>query len=156
MKKEFGIGDNAKYKITKQMALRGDLEELLTSISVLIAHLDNYMQIKLQCGEIMKDLVYMVDDLSNETETFDYRRIKLIENWISMLDVNIPINRKFYPLCNKLSSKSLTCSTLARKCERNYISYKEADECIYLNRIGDYFYFLTRYINQNSGLEDYL
>ena len=156
MKKEFGLGDNAKYKLTKEMALRGDLEELLASISVLVAHLDNYMQIKLQCSEIMKDLVYMVDDLTNGSETFDYRRVKLVENWINMIDVHLPTNKKFYPLCNKLSSKSLVCTTLARRCERSYLSLKECDECVYLNRLGDYFYFLTRYINQNTGLEDYL
>ena len=57
MKKEFGIGDNAAYKLSKEIALRGDLEELVASLSVLIAHLDNYMQIKIHCSEILKDLI---------------------------------------------------------------------------------------------------
>ena len=156
MKVTFGSGDNAKYKLSKEIALRGDLEELSASISVLIAHLDNYMQIKLQCGEIIKDLFNIIDDLVNGSELFDYRRIKLIENWILSTDANYPKNRKFYPICSKVSSKAYVCYTLARRCERNYIAYKEADECIYLNRLSDYFYAITRYINHELGLEDYL
>ena len=156
MKKEFGIGDNAAYKLTKEISLRGDLEELIASISVLIAHLDNNMQIKLQCSEIMKDLINIVDDLANGSELFDYRRVKLLENWINSVEVNYPTNKKFYPICTKVSSKALVCTTLARRCERNYLAYKEADACVYLNRLGDYFYEVTRYLNEKAGLEDYL
>ena len=156
MKKEFGIGDNAAYKLTKEISLRGDFEELIASISVLIAHLDNNMQIKLQCSEIMKDLINIVDDLTNGSELFDYRRVKLIESWINSFNVEYPANRKFYPICTKVSSKALVCTTLVRRCERNYLAYKEADACIYLNRLGDYFYVVTRFLNEQAGLEDYL
>ena len=156
MKKEFGIGDNAAYKLTKEISLRGDLEELIASISVLIAHLDNNMQIKLQCSEIMKDLINIMDDLTNSSELFDYRRVKLIESWINSFDLSYPINRKFYPICTKVSSKVLVCTTLSRRCERNYLAYKEADACVYLNRLGDYFYIVTRFLNEQAGMEDYL
>ena len=156
MKKEFGIGDNAAYKLSKEIAIRGDIEELIASLSVLIAHLDNNMQIKLQCSEIMKDLINIVDDLTNGSELFDYRRVKLLENWINSVEVNYPTNKKFYPICTKVSSKALVCTTLARRCERNYLAYKEADACVYLNRLSDYFYEVTRYLNEKAGLEDYL
>lgn len=156
MKKEFGIGDNAAYKLSKEIALRGDLEELVASLSVLIAHLDNYMQIKIHCSEILKDLINIIDDLTSFTEFFDYRRVKLLESWIKSFDIKIDESRRFYPICTKVSSKALVCCTLARRCERNYLAYKEKDECIYLNRLGDYFYLLTRYINDQVGMEDYL
>ena len=156
MKKEFGLGDNAKYKLSNEIALRGDLEELVASISVLIAHLDNYMQIKLQCSEILKDLINIIDDLGKEEVIFDYRRIKLLDSWLASFDIKFPKGRKFYPICSKVSSKALVSCTLARKCERNYIAYQESDACIYLNRLGDYFYLVTRFINNEIGLEDYL
>ena len=75
---------------------------------------------------------------------------------IKSFDIKIDESRRFYPICTKVSSKALVCCTLARRCERNYLAYKEKDECIYLNRLGDYFYLLTRYINYQVGLEDYL
>lgn len=156
MKKTFGTGDNASYKLSKEIALRGDLEELVAALSVLIAHLDNYMQIKIHCSEILKDLINIIDDLTSSNSLFDYRRVKLLESWINSLDVKIDESRRFYPICNKVSSKALMCCTLARRCERNYLAYQEKDECIYLNRLGDYFYFLTRFINYQAGMEDYL
>lgn len=156
MNKTFGKGDNAAYKLDKEIALRGDLEELVASISVLIAHLDNQMQVKIHCSEILKDLVNIIDDLTNKTNLFDYRRVKLLESWINSFDICLSENKRFYPICTKLSSKSLVCMTLARRCERNYLSYMEKDECVYLNRLGDYFYFLTRYLNKEAGMEDYL
>ena len=98
MKKEFGIGDNAAYKLSKEIALRGDLEELVASLSVLIAHLDNYMQIKIHCSEILKDLINIIDDLTSSTEFFDYRRVKLLESWIKSFDIKIDESRRFYPI----------------------------------------------------------
>ena len=104
---------------------------------------------------ILKDLISIKKDLINEHETFDFRRVKLVEEWI-LKNKYFDNKREFYPIGNKTSSHAFASYAQARKVEREYLSYCQNDASIYLNRLSDYFYSLTRYINQQIGIEDYL
>lgn len=155
MKEKFGVNDNALTKLSSKYSVIGELETLQANISILLTFMDSFIQQKIECSEILKDLITIRNDIINDQDTFDFRRVKLLESWI-LKNKYYDNKREFFPIGNKASSHAFFVYTQARKAERVYLSINQNDASIYLNRLSDYFYSLTRYINQEVGIEDYL
>ena len=170
MKDMWGQGDKGmtslyQQPITKQsktIRLLGGLDELGAHIGYLMCYLESFSQQKVQLSELLKDL-FDISALLAETPTssFDFRRIKLLENWTQSLNQGLrPITQFIQPTGNKASCNAHICRTITRRVESLFFEYYEEtqqhlDVGAFLNRLSDYFFVLTRFINAKYDLEDY-
>ena len=171
MKELWGQGDRGltniyQRKIEKNsviIELLGSLDEVSAHIGYLMCYLEAFSQQKVQLSEILKDL-FEISSLVAESpkSNFDFRRIKLLENWILELNQNLrPITKFILPTGNKASCSANITRTIVRKTEVLFFKYVQennkasTDIGIYLNRLSDYLFVLTRFINEKYDLEDY-
>lgn len=78
-----------------------------------------------------------------------------------MLKISPKINSFVYPTGSVESSLSQVIRTIVRRCERDFVSFLESlqidnypSSYQYINRLSDYFFTLSIYINFLSGVEE--
>ena len=171
MKELWGQGDRGltniyQRKIDKNsiiIELLGSLDEISAHIGNLMCFLEGFSQQKVQLTEILKDVFEISARIAESPKSnFDFRRIKLLENWILDLNKDLrPITKFIFPTGNKASCSANITRTIVRKTEVLFFKYlKENNQSsndigIYLNRLSDYMFVLTRCINDKYDLEDY-
>ena len=86
--------------------------------------------------------------------------IKRIEHTIDLLDSQVP------PLCRFLlpggcqaASQAHVCRSVARRAERRIIALAQSAQVsatvvAFVNRLSDYFFVLSRKLNQDNNVED--
>jgi cob(I)alamin adenosyltransferase len=93
-------------------------------------------------------------ELSNVITTEDIYRI---ENEIDRLNSDLPELKRFIlPGGDSTTALCHVCRTVARRCERRIVELNEIfsisnNVVIYINRLSDYFFVLSRFITINNG-----
>jgi len=86
--------------------------------------------------------------------------ISLIENEIDRLDASLPVLSSFIlPGGSQTGAFSHICRTISRRAERRLLDVNEiyvldSQICIYVNRLSDYFFALSRYLTLAEGAEE--
>ncbi|NOT38099.1 MAG: cob(I)yrinic acid a,c-diamide adenosyltransferase [Saprospiraceae bacterium] len=144
----------------------GTVDELNSSIGLLIAHLQNH-DINNFLGKIQNELFvigsHLASDPSKKNEHIPDLKPEMItdlEQAIDMMDAVIP-PLKFFVLPGGSVSIATAhlCRTICRRAERRIVtlSHNEAvDESIiiYFNRLSDYLFTLSRYIAHIDRVEE--
>ena len=78
-----------------------------------------------------------------------------IEQEIDRLSAITPPIRNFVvPSGHKLCAQLHVCRAITRRCERKVLSMELT--CVYLNRLSDYFFALTRFVSMTLDIEETL
>ena len=101
-------------------------------------------------------------DIWNIKNEFKYANIIDIEILIDRLDSLLPkINNFVVPSGNVLISQTHICRVLTRKCERGFLKlFEESDNenvnnvKIFLNRLSDLLFVISRFISMTLGIEE--
>ena len=121
--------------------------EFLKQVQIWLFHLGSL----LSCSE--NDFLKKLPSLTSaETEN--------IETFIDALQFQMPELKNFIlPGGHQGASQAHICRTLARRAERICVTLNEKTELQYpalpfLNRLGDFFFVLARFVNHSLGIKD--
>lgn len=95
-----------------------------------------------------------------EKTRFDHHAIELLENWIDQMDAQLPVLKRFILPGGDPASAGLHLSrSIIRRAERLVTPlYEQADVVqdvlVYLNRLSDYLFVLSRYINHLLNISE--
>lgn len=159
-------------KAEERIDLYGDVDELNSRIGHAVAHLDADKfseEIKL-LHQVQCELFNLGSLLACEKEKWEkFQLISVSQNIVLELESSIDkMNGSLPPLTNFIlpggsSASALThlCRTCTRSVERKLIHFFEGqlDNCpdgamIFLNRLSDYFFVLSRFVNFKLGVTD--
>lgn len=87
------------------------------------------------------------------------QKIKFFEERIDFMSAQLPVLGRFIlPGGNLESSTCHVCRTICRRLERRMYDVNEyyhlGDVLVYVNRLSDYLFVLSRYLSYSSGLEE--
>lgn len=150
----------------------GTLDELNSSIGIIISTIDSDSKSKQILSEVHKELeiahnkiftlssilagAKLEADFSEWTEDLE----KKIDNFTSKLE---PLSNFILPGGSLISAHIHYTRTIARKSERIFVGYTNVSESRpisfkemrkYLNRLSDFLFTLARYCNKELGVED--
>jgi cob(I)alamin adenosyltransferase len=93
---------------------------------------------------------------SNNIPSLDTAQTKHLENCIDQFEKQLPTMTKFIlPSGHELVSLTHCVRTICRRAERNVVSLKnELEIVVYLNRLSDYFFVLSRYLAKELQIEE--
>lgn len=157
------------FKGDMEIELQGQID----AINAKIGFLRSLVNESLKCdnltlmhiNEILKKIQYDLYLLGIEVST-EFTEIHISENTVKLLEDEIdylidnttPMDSFIYYFGSKASTFSHIIRATARECERTFarvlrdrnypISYK------YINRLSDYFFVLSRYLNHIEGISD--
>lgn len=100
------------------------------------------------------------DGLMPQAATLDRQAISAIEAEIDRLDDAVPALRKFVlPGGTQLSAWCHVARTVCRRAERHCIAlaadtYVDSNVIRYINRLSDYLFILSRYVNLRAGIAE--
>ncbi len=161
---------NKKYsKADVEMELQGGIDEINANIGLLRSILSsmelNFSSSMTLVDEKLKriqyDLYLIGIEVSTEfTEVYiTEEEVKFLENEIDyMVDKTEPMKSFIYYSGCTSANLSHIIRTITRRVERVFVralegsSYPKSYE--YVNRLSDYFFTLSRFINQLSGIQD--
>jgi len=142
----------------------GTVDELNAHIGVLIAALEE--QIPHILPEIQSDLFTIGSQLATKDAAklmiagIDKKRIAALEQQIDIMDLDLPLLTSFVlPGGHATSALAHVCRTVTRRAERHVVTLSrnetiDQEITIYLNRLSDYFFVLSRYLNYKNGVND--
>ncbi|MFN8371094.1 MAG: cob(I)yrinic acid a,c-diamide adenosyltransferase [Bacteriovoracaceae bacterium] len=165
-------------KFDPRIDLYGDVDELNSYLGLLIANLKNIENGKMFTSEI-DYLIKMQSSMFNigsfiacESEAREKFKIKNVtpdliaemEKKIDLMDVQLkPLSNFVLPGGNISSAMAHILRTTTRKIERKLLAFKTehrqeiSDELvIYFNRLSDFFFILSRFINFKSNIQEIL
>ena len=99
-------------------------------------------------------------DIKEEDHLYTQKLIKEIETNIDKLSSQLPVQHHFILPGGTLSAaQSNVCRTICRRAERrivtlSHIATVSAEIFKFVNRLSDYFFILSRYFNNDSGLSE--
>ena len=143
----------------------GTVDELNSNIGLLISSLPNDDQKEL-LTEIQKRLFtigsILASDPSKDLPTPDLldSDVELLEKAMDNMDVGLePLRTFILPGGSASNSKAHICRTIARRAERRIITLAGIAKLdpivvIYLNRLSDYFFILSRKIARDIGHDE--
>jgi len=143
----------------------GTVDELNSYIGLLISALPNDDQKEL-LFEIQKRLFtigsILASDPSKELPTPDLldSDVELLENAMDNMDAGLePLRTFILPGGSGANSKAHICRTISRRAERRIITLSGIAKLdriviVYLNRLSDYFFILSRKIAQDLGHDE--
>lgn len=168
-KKTTGVIGGRIFKGSERLESYGTTDEALTNIGSLYG-LITEEEIKTQLENIMSLFFYMGSDLANPTETIPFsikaEDATTIEGYIDGMDSQLEQLQHFtFPTGSARSTKANEIRTIVRRAERRVVMLAENlpegekfnDNVLPLiNRMSDYFYVLSRYLNKLDGVEDHI
>ena len=99
-------------------------------------------------------------DIKEEAHLYTQKLIKEIETNIDKLSSQLPVQHHFILPGGTLSAaQSHVCRTICRRAERrivtlSHIATVSPEIFKFVNRLSDYFFILSRYLNNDSGLSE--
>lgn len=99
-------------------------------------------------------------DMKEEDHLYTQKLIKEIETNIDKLSSQLPVQHHFVLPGGTLSAaQSHVCRTICRRAERrivtlSHIATVSPEIFKFVNRLSDYFFILSRYLNNDSGLSE--
>lgn len=95
-----------------------------------------------------------------EKTRFDMEGVSLLENWIDSMELELtPLHTFILPGGHPAGAQLHLARSFVRRAERNVIPLYERGDIdpsvlIYLNRLSDYLFVVSRYINQKLGVPE--
>ncbi len=100
-----------------------------------------------------------VPDAAKYNISFDKKEIVILENEIDRLSENLPpLNSFVVPGGTQEAALCHVCRTICRRAERSIYTLSNSfpvskEILIYINRLSDYFFVLSRFFNKRAGSE---
>lgn len=160
------VGGTRVSKADRRIDLYGDVDELNSFLGVVSSFIKDdkkYQDVFKQLLEIQHNLFNLGSNLACEEEKRESYKLPIIseesvnslEKDIDELDSHLnPLKYFVLPGGHILASHLHVCRTICRRVERKLVEfykdhYNDApkNSTVYINRLSDYFFVLSRYIN---------
>jgi cob(I)alamin adenosyltransferase len=162
------VGGTRVYKTDIRLEAYGTIDELNAHIGVLATD-DIPESIVFFIRDIQHKLFTLGSSLATDISKIDYHPHSILdENAVPKIEAEIdriqnevpPFEHFVLPGGNRASSLCHVCRTLARRAERRIYEMNlqhPVDESVlvYVNRLSDYFFILSRYLAIVSGAEEF-
>lgn len=165
------VGGTRIKKSDPRIHLYGEVDELNSHIGVGLSFMDNVSE-KLFLQIIQSALFDLGSNLACEQDQrakFKLPQIKntlieKLENEIDNLDSHlIPIKHFILPGGTSAAATFHVCRTVCRRLERQMVDFSDQhsgeipeESLRFINRLSDYFFILSRYLNASSNIEETL
>jgi cob(I)alamin adenosyltransferase len=163
------IGGSRVSKNDIRLDAYGSIDELNSFVGLLAAHLPeddpNLVFLRKIQGNLFIIGAYLATDRekidASKAVTFDKDSILLIEREIDALNAQLPPLKSFIlPGGSATGAISHVCRTVARRAERRLYDVNEQYQIegnilVFINRLSDYFFVLSRYLTRISGKDDF-
>ncbi len=170
------VGGQRVDKSDQRIDLYGDVDELNAQVGIVTAHLDGSDKFKDELDHLIEIQSLLFDLGSNLACEVNQRSefklpqisendIKKLENQMDRMDGDCPALKSFVLPGGTLSAAALhVCRTVCRRVERKLISFGNehgereipAHSIEFINRLSDYFFVLSRYINTIENKKEIL
>lgn len=166
------VGGQRVSKSVERIDLYGEVDELNSFIGLLIASLapkyperGDLLFIQGQIFRLGSNLACTPEDRSKfKLPQLDHSIVALLEEKIDQMNEGLPELKNFILPGGSLSSGyGHVCRTIARRVERKVVHFKTIEEdqfleeaLIFVNRLSDYFFILSRYLNKLDGGEEHI
>jgi len=145
----------------------GTIDELNAHIAILIQYCPQSSCIP-QLTHIQQILFQLGAHLATESEehkkklpTLSTDEITLLEQSMDQMDAQLPPLKHFIlPGGGLASSQAHVCRTVCRRAERRVVSLAGMEDInpfivMYLNRLSDYFFVVSRWLSKEDGLPEH-
>jgi cob(I)alamin adenosyltransferase len=157
------IGSGTISKDHPRVEAYGDVDELNSVLGIAIAF-SEMMQVTDTLKMIQKDLFIIGAELAskNPKKTISPARIGELEKEIDGLESELPPLKHFIlPGGSKTASLLHHARTVCRRAERKTVTLSSKEKTnptmiIYLNRVGDLLFMLSRYVNYKKKVDEVL
>lgn len=163
------VGGTRIKKSDPRIHLYGEVDELNSSIGAATSFLDESFD-KTFLHQIQSHLFDIGSNLACEKDKRQQYKlpqvttemIKFIENQIDKMDAELPALTHFVlPGGHKAAALFHMSRTICRRVERQMVDFDDQqpgevpeNASVYINRLSDYFFILSRYINFKNGLKE--
>ncbi|NDV46342.1 cob(I)yrinic acid a,c-diamide adenosyltransferase [Paludibacter sp. 221] len=161
------IGGTRINKNDVRLEAYGTIDELNSFVGLLVSEVteEEHKKFLLSIQNSLFDMgsCLALDTTKPETEkygiSFDKTEISKIESEIDRLSENLPPLKSFViPGGTKAAALAHVCRTVSRRAERCIYTMSEhyqveSEILIYVNRLSDYFFVLSRCFNKERGTE---
>lgn len=163
------VGGTRIKKSDPRIHLYGEVDELNSYIGLAISFLDsNFDKSLLQ--QIQSSLFDLGSNLACEKEKrsqfklpqINISSIEKLESDIDQMDSQLlPLKHFILPGGSSAAAAFHVCRTVCRRIERQMVDFEEhhsgevpENALRYINRLSDYFFILSRYLNSSSKIEE--
>ncbi len=163
------VGGTRIKKSDPRIHLYGEVDELNSYIGVGVSHLDTDFD-KSLILVIQSSLFDLGSNLACEKEKrsqfklpkIQESSIERLEHDIDQMDAQLtPLKHFILPGGDPAAAAFHVCRTVCRRIERQMVDFEEQhpgeipeNALKYINRLSDYFFILSRYINSNKSIEE--
>lgn len=153
-------------KNNERVSCYGDVDELNSVLGVALSFI-NHETVRSFLLEIQRDLFALGAGLANpkhkkqkEKADFNETKVAALEKAIDEIEKQIdPIKNFILPGGSQASSFLDLARTVCRRAERKVVELKTREEVdslfvVYLNRLSDYLFMLSRFVNKKEGYKD--
>ncbi len=152
-------------KSCQRLESYGTIDELNSHIGLLIALMPEGED-KTFLGEVQRQLFVVGGNLATDLDGNELRpqlcipanQVEDIERHIDRVEVSLPPLRRFVmPAGTQAACQAHVCRTVCRRAEREILRLSESGATVdpqvttYANRLSDYFFVLSRYLNLQAG-----
>lgn len=161
------FGGDTVSKGSHRLHAYGTVDELNAIIGLILTEKDVPAELKKQLHEIQKDLFCLGADLATPMRKSGERVVRIteddtvrIEQWGLALEGDLPALQQFIlPSGCRAGALLHQARTVCRRAERWMVHLAEEEHIndqslIYVNRLGDYFFLLSRTVNKAAGTDE--
>lgn len=158
------IGGDRVSKASARVHCYGTVDELNALFGLILSEEGFSERRKEQLRTIQSDLYILGSDFATPIDKGVGRisnvEIERVEMWAKEMEDKLPVLQKFIlPSGCKQAAFIHLARTVCRRAERWAVALKEYEEInmyslIYLNRLSDYLFLLSRYANKKMGVEE--
>lgn len=162
------FGGQRVSKADARLHAYGTVDELNAILGLLLAEPDVPRQLSDQLHQVQKDLFCLGADLATPIEKSATRVVRItaedtkrIEQWGAALEGSLPALQQFIlPSGCRAAALVHQARTVCRRAERWLVGLAEDEPIndqalIYLNRLSDYFFLVSRSINKAVGVQEH-
>ncbi len=160
-------GGKRVSKASHRLHAYGTVDELNAILGLILAERDVPEELRDQLHEVQKDLFCLGADLSTPFGKGSDRVVRIaecdterIEKWGAMLEGDLPALQKFIlPSGCRAGALLHQARTICRRAERWLVHMANEEpindqSLIYINRLSDYFFLVSRAVNKAAGMEE--
>ena len=150
---------NRVSKSSKRIEAIGGIDALNSCIGVLITKINSPKIIKF-LKETQRNLFIVGSIIAGSSLRFPITKTKKLERIIDEYESKLPVLSNFIlPGGGDAGSQAHFVRSLTRNAERSIVSLSEEEKInekilMYINRLSDYFFILSRWLNHNDGVEE--